>query len=57
MQLQKHLWQTLRTTNPIERYQEEIRRRTNPMRSFADDRSCERIVYALTTVLDPDVSS
>jgi putative transposase len=55
MQFQKHLWQTLRTTNPIERYQEEIRRRTNPMRSFADDRSCERIVYALTTVLDPDV--
>lgn len=57
MQFQKHLWQTLRTTNPIERYQEEIRRRTNPMRSFADDRSCERIVYALTTVLDPDVPS
>ena len=57
MRFQKHLWQTLRTTNPIERYQEEIRRRTDPMRSFADDRSCERIVYALTTVLDPDVPS
>jgi len=55
MQFQRHLWPTLRTTNPIERYQEEIRRRTNPMRSFADDRSCERIVYALTTALDPDV--
>lgn len=55
MQFQKHLWKTLRTTNPIERYQEGIRRRTNPMRSFADDRSCERIVYVLTTALDPDV--
>lgn len=55
MRFQRHLWQTLRTTNPIERYQEEIRRRTNPMRSFADDKSCERIVYALTTALDPDV--
>ncbi len=55
MQFQRHLWPTLRTTNPIERYQEEIRRRTNPMRSFADDRSCERIVYALTTVLEQDV--
>jgi transposase-like protein len=57
MQFQKHLWKTLRTTNPIERYQEEIRRRTDPMRSFADDRSCERIVYALTTVLDPGMPS
>ena len=54
MQLPRHLWSTLRTTNLLERYQEEIRRRTNPMRSFADDRSCERIVYAITTVIDPD---
>jgi putative transposase len=54
MQFERHLWKTLRTTNLLERYQEEIRRRTNPMRSFAHDRSCERIVYALTTTLDPD---
>lgn len=47
MQFEKHLWDTLRTTNPIERYQQEIRRRTDTMRSFADDRSCERIINAL----------
>ncbi len=47
MQFEKHLWDTLRTTNPIERYQQEIRRRTDTMRSFADDKSCERIINAL----------
>ena len=47
MQFDRHLWKTLRTTNPVERYQEEIRMRTRKMRSFADDRSCERIVYAI----------
>jgi len=47
MQFQKHLWKTIRTTNPVERYQEEVRMRTTKMRSFADDRSCERIIYAL----------
>ncbi len=47
MQFEKQLWCTIRTTNPIERYQQEIRRRTDTMRSFADDRSCERIVNAL----------
>lgn len=47
MQFEKHLWKTLRTTNPVERYQEEVRMRTRKMRSFADDRSCERIIYAI----------
>ena len=47
MQFDKHLWKTLRTTNPVERYQEEIRMRIRKMRGFADDRSCERIVYAI----------
>ena len=52
MQFERHLWDTLRTTNPIERYQQEIRRRTDTMRSFADDRSCERIVNALVLALE-----
>jgi len=56
MQFEKRLWKTLRTTNPVERYQQEVRRRTNPMRSFANDRSCERIVYAIVAGVEPDVS-
>ena len=47
MQFEKHLWKTIRTTNPVERYQEEVRGRIRKMRSFADDRSCERIIYAI----------
>jgi transposase-like protein len=59
MQFEKHLWKTIRTTNPVERYQEEVRgrirkmrsfaddRSCEKMRSFADDRSCERIIYAI----------
>ena len=54
MQFEKRLWKTLRTTNPVERYQQEVRRRTNPMRSFADDRSCQRIVYAIVAGVEPD---
>ncbi|MFB3880168.1 MAG: IS256 family transposase [Armatimonadota bacterium] len=37
----------LRTTNAIERCFVEVRRRTRPMSAFANDASCERIVYAL----------
>ena len=55
MQFEKCLWRTLKTTNPVERYQQEVRRRTNPMRSFANDRSCERIVYAVVAGVEPDV--
>lgn len=47
MQFERHLWRTLRTTNPVERFQQEVRRRTRGMRSFPDDRSCERIIFAL----------
>ncbi len=56
MQFKKHLWKTLRTTNPLERHQEEVRRRITPMRSFADDKSCERIVYAIVAGVEPDMS-
>lgn len=55
MQFEKRLWKTLRTTNPVERYQQEIRRRTRPMRSFADDKSCQRIVYAIVAGVEPEV--
>lgn len=52
-QLPQHLWVLVRTTNKAERFIEEIRRRTNPMRSFRNVKSCERIVFALATVLAP----
>jgi putative transposase len=57
MQFEKHLWKTLRTTNPVERFQQELRRRTRNMRSFPDDRSCERIVFALVAGEIEDVPS
>jgi putative transposase len=41
------LWQTLRTTNAIERVFREVRRRTRPMTSFNNDASCDRIIYAV----------
>jgi putative transposase len=37
----------LRTTNIIERSFREVRRRTRPISSFNNDRSCERIIYAV----------
>lgn len=55
MQFERKLWPTLRTTNPVERYQQEVRRRTRPMRGFPDDRSCERIVFALVAGTMEDV--
>jgi len=39
----------LRTTNVIERSFREVRRRTNPMSSFNNRESCERIIYAIFT--------
>jgi len=41
------LRRSLKTSNPIERYIEEIRRRIIPMRSFNNTRSVERIVYGI----------
>jgi putative transposase len=41
------LWQTLRTTNAIERVFREVRRRTRPMSCFNNSPSCDRIIYAV----------
>lgn len=40
---------TLRNTNRVERYLEEIRRRIIPMRSFNNAGSAERIIYGIIT--------
>lgn len=42
----------VRTTNVIERSFREIRRRTKPMSSFTNDKSCDRIIYALISYLN-----
>jgi transposase-like protein len=41
------MWQTLRTTNAIERVFREVRRRTRPMTCFNNTPSCDRIIYAV----------
>jgi transposase-like protein len=48
----KALRPKIRTTNPIERAFREVRRRTRPMSAFTNDRSCERIIYALIAHLN-----
>ena len=41
-------WKKIRTTNAIERQFLEVRRRTNPMTSFPNQDSADRILYAIT---------
>lgn len=48
LDLPHHLWRRARTTNPLERFFTEIRRRTNPMGAFLDRSSASRILFALT---------
>lgn len=42
----------VRTTNVIERCFREVRRRTRPMSCFTNDRSCERVIYAVLAHLN-----
>jgi putative transposase len=44
---EQKLWIKLRTTNVIERFFKELRKRTRPMSLFANTDSCNRILYAL----------
>jgi len=43
----RHLWRKLRTTNVIERYFVEVRRRTRPMVCFVNVASVDRIIYSI----------
>jgi transposase-like protein len=43
----------VRTTNAIERCFREVRRRTRPMTCFNNNASCERIIYAVFSHLNP----
>ena len=48
----------LRTNNVRERYLEELRRRTIPMRTFANTGSTERIIYGIIAdVLNSDADT
>ena len=52
---EQHVWTIPRNTNPVERWQEGVRKRTTPRRSLADDRSSEGVVYAMVAGVEPDV--
>lgn len=43
----KHMWTRVRTTNPLERFFEEVKRRTRTMGAFRDRQSASRILYAI----------
>ena len=45
--LPEHHWKRMRTTNMLERFNEEIKRRTQVVRIFPNEQSCIRLVTAL----------
>jgi len=45
--LPEHHWKRMRTTNMLERFNEEIKRRTRVVRIFPNEQSCIRLVSAL----------
>jgi transposase-like protein len=47
----KSIWSRIITNNPIERYIEEIRRRTIPMRIFQNIDSLDRLIYGIIEIL------
>jgi putative transposase len=46
--LPDHRWKKARTTNPLDRFFTELRRRINPMGAFLDRNSASRILFALS---------
>ena len=46
-EFEKNLWSFLKSTNPLESYLKEIRRRVRLVDSFRDERSCETLIFAL----------
>ena len=47
----KSIWNRIKTNNPIERYIEEIRRRTIPIRIFQNIDSLDRLIYGIIEIL------
>lgn len=54
LELPRHLWRKLRTTNIIERCFVEVRRRTRPMVVFCNVESVDRIIYAIFSRFNAD---
>ena len=48
-ELPKEYWTIAKTTNRLERYFEELKRRIKPFRRFPNTQSCKRWLYALIT--------
>jgi len=46
------LWRSLKSTNVLERYIEEIERRIRPMRCFRNEPSCERAIFGIIQIQD-----
>jgi putative transposase len=51
-QFDPHHWRKIRTTNPIERFFREYRRRTRTMGCFIHGKSAERILFSITRYLN-----
>jgi transposase-like protein len=51
-QFDPHHWRKIRTTNPIERFFREYRRRTRTMGCFLHGKSAERILFSITRYLN-----
>jgi putative transposase len=52
-ELPREYWSVAKTTNRLERFFEELKRRIRVFRRFPNTRSCNRWLYALITELDP----
>ncbi len=52
-ELPKEYWTIAKTSNRLERYFEELKRRIKPFRRFPNTQSCKRWLYALITEIKP----
>lgn len=53
-ELPKEYWSIAKTTNRLERFFEELKRRIKVFRRFPNSASCKRWLYALITEIKPD---
>ena len=52
-ELPKEYWSIAKTSNRLERYFAELKRRIKPFRRFPNTQSCKRWLYALITEIKP----
>jgi transposase-like protein len=56
-ELPREYWTIAKTTNRLERFFEELKRRIKVFRRFPNSRSCRRWLYALITEIKPNIIS